>query len=74
VLYLRLVSFRETPAIGEENSAGSIELRDEKTGNLIGITVVNWWKRFGNGTLPDSIRGIEGMIEPFSTLLLPATE
>ena len=65
VLYLRRIADMETPALGDENDEGLIELRDEKAGRLLGITVVNWWKRFGRGDLPDSIREIE---EPTAAL------
>lgn len=53
-----------TASIGEENDDGLIELREETTGRLIGITVVSWWKRFGGGSLPDSISEIQRRIEP----------
>ena len=66
VLYLRLVSEMETPTLGEENDDGLIELRDERSNRLVGITIVNWWKRFGSGPLPDSIREIQQRIEPLA--------
>jgi hypothetical protein len=66
VLYLRLVSCRDTATLGEETDDGLIELRDEATGSLVGITVVSWWKRFGHGSLPDSLRAIESRIEPWA--------
>lgn len=66
VLYLRLVSDMDTPAVGEENDQGLIEFRDERTGRLVGITVVNWWKRFGRGELPDSIQAIQRHIAPWA--------
>jgi hypothetical protein len=69
VLYLRLIADMETPALGEENEEGFIELREERTGRLLGITVVSWWKRFGRGDLPDSIREIQQRIEPLATRL-----
>jgi len=69
VLYLRLIADMETAALGEENDEGLIELRDEQTGRLLGITVVNWWKRFGRGDLPDSIREIQQRIEPLASKL-----
>lgn len=64
VLYLRRPSHRDTPAIGEETDDGLIVLRSEHDDAAIGLTVVNWWKRFGSGDLPDSIREIQGRIEP----------
>jgi uncharacterized protein YuzE len=67
VLYIRLMADMKTPAIGDENDAGEIELRDEKTDRLIGITIVSWWKRFGQGSLPDSISEIAKRVEPLAT-------
>ena len=69
VLYLLLIADMETPSLGEENDEGFIELRDEQTGRLLGLTIVNWWKRFGRGDLPDSIREIHQRIEPLATKL-----
>ncbi len=66
VLYLRLLSDMETPSLGEENDDGFIELRDERTSRLIGLTIVSWWKRFGHGLLPDSISEIQKQIEPLA--------
>ena len=64
VLYLRLLADMETPSLGEESDDGDIELHEEKTGRLLGITVISWWKRFGHGALPDSISEIQKLIEP----------
>jgi uncharacterized protein YuzE len=64
VLYIRLLSAEETPTIGDLTDDGDILLRDEKTDEAVGITVVSWWKRFGQGSLPDSIRDIARFIEP----------
>jgi uncharacterized protein YuzE len=66
VLYLRLLSDMDTPSIGDENDEGMIELRDENTGRILGITIVSWWKRFGQGALPDSISEIQKRIEPLA--------
>jgi hypothetical protein len=66
VLYLRLLTDMNTPSIGEENDDGLIELREEKTNRLIGVTIVSWWKRFGKGSLPDSISQIQQLIEPLA--------
>lgn len=73
VLYLRLVSDRDTQALGEETDDGRIELRAEQTGDLIGITIVRWWKRLGTGPLPDSLRQIERHLEPWARELSPKT-
>ena len=66
VLYLRLLSARQTPALGEETDDGFILLLDEETDRPVGLTVVNWWKRFGQGALPDSISQIQSRIEPWA--------
>ncbi len=66
VLYLRLLADMETPSLGEEADDGLIELREEATGRLIGITVVSWWKRFGHGAFPDSLTEIHGLVEPWA--------
>ena len=66
VLYLRLSSRRDSEAVGEETDDGFILLRDEKSDDLVGLTVVNWWKRYGRGPLPDSIAEIQRTIEPWA--------
>lgn len=66
VLYLRLRTEMQTPALGDENDDGDIELRAEADNRLIGITIVSWWKRFGHGELPDSISEIQKHIEPLA--------
>ncbi len=64
VLYLRRSERRETQAIGEETNDGLILLRDANGDELVGLTVVSWWKRFGKGDFPDSLREICRWIEP----------
>lgn len=67
VLYLRLNARRDAEAVGEETDDGFILLRDAETDEAIGLTVVNWWRRFGHGTLPDSISEIHRLIEPLAS-------
>ena len=69
VLYLRLASYDTADALGEETDDGLILLRDAQTDAPVGLTVVNWWKRFGQGELPDSIREIQRTIESLATRL-----
>ncbi|MEX0774277.1 MAG: hypothetical protein WD042_01045 [Phycisphaeraceae bacterium] len=69
VLYLRLLSERDTDTVGEETEDGFILLRDEATDRPVGLTVVSWWKRFGEGGLPDSISQIQSRIEPWAKKL-----
>jgi len=67
VLYLRRVDSMERTAVGEETDDGLIELRDEETDALVGLTIVSWWKRFGTSpALPDSLREIEAAITPLA--------
>jgi hypothetical protein len=66
VLYLRLLKDMETASYGDISDDGDILLRDETTNRPIGLTVVSWWKRFGNGSLPDSIAEIQRQIEPMA--------
>ncbi len=69
VLYLRLKEYCDADAVGEESDDGLIELRDGASDRLVGLTVVNWWKRFGRGELPDSLREIHKAIEPLARRL-----
>jgi hypothetical protein len=64
VLYLRLLSERDTPTVAEESDDGLLLLRRKSDDRLVGLTVVNWWERFGKGQRTDSIREIERTIEP----------
>jgi hypothetical protein len=66
VLYLRLQSALDREAVGEETDDGFILLRDSDTDVPVGLTIVNWWKRFGQGRLPDSLLAIEKQIEPWA--------
>ncbi len=65
VLYLRLASARELATVAEETDDGLLLLRREDSDQAVGLTVVNWWKRFGQGDLPDSITQLERSIEPW---------
>jgi len=69
VLYQRFASERETPTYADEDDAGLIVLRRETDEAVIGLTVVNWWKNFGRGKLPDSLRELERAIEPWTKKL-----
>lgn len=57
---------RERVAVGEETPDGLILLRDAETDEPVGLTVVGWWKRFGEGPIPDSIRELACCIEPWA--------
>lgn len=66
VLYLRLASERTSETTGEETPQGVILLRRDADNKPVGLTVVDWWKRFGRGSLPDSLRELERSIEPWA--------
>jgi hypothetical protein len=52
VLYLRLASQRDVEAFGEETPDGFILLRNADN-DVAGMTVVDYWRRFGEGRLQD---------------------
>lgn len=67
VLYLRLLGTEHTPTLGDLTDDGDILLRDEHTDQPVGLTIISWWKRFGQGALPDSISEIQKRIEPMAS-------
>lgn len=69
VLYLRLVSDRDAATYSEETEDGILRVRREDNDAVAGLTVINWWKRFGQGTLPDSIHALEDAIAPWAERL-----
>lgn len=69
VLYLRLVAHRDAPAYSEETEDGLLLVRRQDDDVVAGMTIVNWWKRFGNGALPDSIHELEQAIDPWAQRL-----
>ncbi len=66
VLYLRLADARSTPTYADEQPDGALLLRVLDTDQPVGLTIVNWWKKYGSGMIPDSIRDLEKTIEPFA--------
>lgn len=63
VLYLRLLAQRSAETVAEEPPEGVLRLCRADTDELVGLTIVNWWKRFGQGGQPDSIKELERHIE-----------
>jgi hypothetical protein len=41
-------------------------LRAEDDDRVVGMTVVNWWKRFGRGAVPDSYTQLAAAVEPWA--------
>ena len=66
VLCVRQASHRDAECVGEETPDGLILLQAAQGGRTVGLTVVNWWKRFGQGTIPDSISELQRLIEPWA--------
>jgi len=69
VLYIRKSNAREVPTYGEEEDDGLVMLRSLNDDSLVGITVVSWWKRSGQGQLPDSLREIGRNVEKTTSRL-----
>lgn len=67
VLYHRLAAGLRTPACGDETDAGDVLLRDERDGRPVGLTIISWWKRIGQGPLPDSLREFSARVQPFAS-------
>lgn len=65
VLYLRLPDERQMQALGEESDDGVIVLHAQDDGRIVGLTVVNWWQRFGQGNRPDSLTELASRIAPW---------
>jgi hypothetical protein len=73
VLYIRLLERRDDEVHGEETDDGFVMLRTIDNDDVAGMTVVNWWKRFGQGQmLPDSMGAIAAKIEPWTKRLAAA--
>lgn len=69
VLYLRLIKDRDAPAYSEETEDGALIVRREDNGEVAGMTIINWWQRYGAGPLPDSIHKIEEAFHPWAQRL-----
>lgn len=69
VLYLRLADRRDVQTYADEQDDGSLVLRSLNDDSTVGLTIVDWWKTYGNGDIPDSLRRLEEEIEPFAQKL-----
>ena len=63
VLYVRRGAATDATTYGEESDDGFIVLRRGADDLVVGMTVVKWWKRFGQGALPDSLLEITRRVE-----------
>lgn len=66
VLCLRHASERDTASLAEETPDGFLLLRAERDERVIGLTIPNWWNRFGASELPGSMQKIQRRIEPWA--------
>jgi hypothetical protein len=66
VLYLRKYEHQGSPSFAEETHEGFLLLRHAESEESIGLTVDSWWRRFGDGPLPDSMRELARRIEVWS--------
>ncbi len=66
VLYLQLVKHRGVATYSEETEDGHLLVLREDNDEVAGMTIVNWWKRYGKGELPDSIHALEQAVEPWA--------
>ena len=72
VLYLRLLEDRDAAAYSEETEDGVLLVRREDNDTVAGMTIVNFWKRYGGGPLPDSIQELTAAIAPWADKLAAA--
>ena len=67
VLYLRVADRREEPTFAEETADGLLALRSERDNQVIGLTIVDFWSRFGTGVAPTSVLAeVEQRISDFA--------
>ena len=66
ILNLRHASERTAATTAEETPDGLLLLRREVDHMPVGLTIINWWKRFGAKSLPDSLKELGEAIEPWS--------
>ena len=66
VLYLRLLAEEGAETYADVTDESDFLLRDQTTDRPVGLTVLNWWKRFGRGALPDSRVELHAQIEPWA--------
>jgi len=63
VLYLRLASMQGQEVFGEETSDGFLLFRND-TDEVAGLTVLDYWKRFGAGRIEEmTLRGLQSSLE-----------
>jgi hypothetical protein len=73
ILYLRLLKEADTAAYSEETDDGHILVRDLKTDEVIGMTILGYWERFGHKALPEvSLEELRAMVQEVAAPLVAA--
>lgn len=73
VLYVRLLSKMDTEAYGEDTPEGFTLLRALDDDAVVGMVILSYWKRFGDGDVADAtLRAIERPVERFAGRLQQA--
>lgn len=70
VLYLRRLDRPKGIVIGEDTADELVLFRDEESDEVIGLDIISWWARFGEGASRDSLREISRRVEPMARRLL----
>ena len=76
VLYLRLVSHRDDEVYGDEDATGTHVMRLIETDQVVGLTVVGYWRLHGSGdeplARPDWQQAVERAVAGLGAPLLAA--
>jgi hypothetical protein len=74
VMYVRLADKMQSESYGEEMDDGLIVLRTLANDELVGVTVVGYWERFGSGRVEDTpvIEVVAGVQKVAEKVLRPA--
>ena len=65
VLYLRLLAEEEAETYADVTDESDFLLRDQTTDRPVGLTVLNWWRRFGQGAMPNCFADLATHVEPW---------
>ena len=70
VLYLRLNDKRDIESYSEDSDDGLTYVRDWNTNEIVGLTVISFWERFGKGELRRArLEEVEAAIEKMARRL-----
>ncbi|MBI5832882.1 MAG: hypothetical protein HZB16_11330 [Armatimonadetes bacterium] len=76
VLYLRLLAHRDDEVYGEEDASGSHVMRLLDDDQVVGLTVVGYWRQYGTGgdplSQPDWQQAVERSVAGLGAPLLAA--